>query len=159
MNYDEARPLADGSGWHWTSQNDGLSRMAWPCRRAADGVEFRFGGLSGARIGAGLPPMLTAMRNGSVVPDDEAWVTCEPHTTREEAERHYYDASLDAASEWDCSWTACEVPECPNPTQKMLGNMRLGRHFNATPLCDEHRTHEQLASLHPFAPGMQVIHS
>lgn len=150
MNYDEARPLADGSGWHWTSQNDGLSRMAWPCQRLADGVDARFSRDNG---------QLEFRRGDKVVPKDEAWVTCPPHATREEAERHYYDASLASARELNASWTACAVPECPNPTTKMLGNMGLERHFNATPLCDEHRTREQLAALYPFAPGMQVIHS
>lgn len=31
MNYDQARPLLDGSGFRWTTMNDGQSRTAWPC--------------------------------------------------------------------------------------------------------------------------------
>lgn len=31
MNYDQARPLLDGTGFRWTTMNDGHSRTAWPC--------------------------------------------------------------------------------------------------------------------------------
>lgn len=153
MNYDQARQLADG-GWHWTSMNDGYVRTAWPCKRPADGVTFRLG----TDMSLGKTP-ISAWKAGAIVPDDAAWITCEPHATREDAERHYYDASLEGATtEYAISWMACAVPECPEPTTKMLGN--VGQElFNGDPLCDAHRTREQLAALHPFAPGLALIHS
>lgn len=117
MNYDQARQLADGSGWHWTSMNDGRVRTAGPCR-------------------------------------DEA-----PHATREEAERHFYEHSLEQAKERKCSWTACAVEGCPQPTQQTLGNTGFWLFFSETPLCDEHRSKDQLRELHPFTPGMELIHS
>lgn len=134
--------------------NDGHIRTAWPCMRAADGVAFRFNG----DMSLGKTPVIP-WKAGAIIPDDEAWITCEPHATREEAERHYYYASLESVREYGVSWSPCAVPECPNPADKMLGNIGMDKAFNGDPLCDEHRTREQLAALHPFTPGMASIHS
>ncbi len=130
--------------------NSGHVHTAWPCLRLAEGVALRL------RMEDGYNE---ARRGDEVVPWEEAWVTCDPHGTREEAERHYYDASLAEASEYMVSWRACAIPECPNPTQRSLGNRGFDRHFQVVPLCDEHRTREQLAALYPFTPGMAFIHS
>lgn len=88
----------------------------------------------------------------------EDWERCPPHATKEEAERHFYDFCLEQAKEHDGShWMDCA--KCGAATKKMLGNMGLGDLFHIEPLCDEHRTKEVLADLHPFAPGIAMVHS
>ena len=84
---------------------------------------------------------------------------CEPHATREEAERHYYDWSLGGVSE--STFRGAEKCEygCGEWTNKALGSRQLGGHFPATYLCDLHRTTAILASLRPFEPGFAVTHS
>jgi len=139
MNYDEARELKEG-GWHWTSMNDGRVRTAWPCRR------LRY---PDSKIAAA-----TGLRN--LGPND--FETCEPHATREEAERHFYDACLaDTRDHGAGDWSGCRV--CDAPTKTALGNLGLGRMFSPEPLCDEHRTREHLAELSPFHGGIALIHS
>lgn len=81
------------------------------------------------------------------------------HETQEEAERHFYDYSLDQVKETGVSWTACEYPDCPNPTQRALGNLGFWLALSSTPLCDEHRTKECLVEVYPFHAGMALIHS
>ena len=144
MNYDEARELRDNEsgetrGWHWTTQRDRTIRPAWPCHRYT---------------GDAKPEDLL---RGKADPAD--FETCEPHATREEAERHYYDACLEAVDELTFTdWSGCQV--CDEPTKKGLGSKLLSRLFaSPTPLCDAHRTREQLAELRPFKPGLQSIHS
>lgn len=136
MNYDEARQIESG-GWHWTTMNDRKVRTAWPCLRY---------------VGPEKP--LERMMNAT--PDD--FERCAPHATREEAERHWYDACLEAVEESNFGdWSGCRV--CDAPTKKGLGNPQMSRAFHVDPLCDEHRTKETLSSLHPFKSGWQVIHS
>lgn len=117
MNYDQARPLLDGTGHRWTTMRDGQSRTAWPCLECV-----------------------------------------EPHSTAESAERHFYDACLASVEEVRFgSWAGCRV--CDAPTKGGLGNRSDALLFSREPLCADHRNREQLAMLHPFKPGLQVIHS
>lgn len=82
------------------------------------------------------------------------------HVSRVDAERHYYDACLVDAVERDISWTDCSVPDCGEPTNRELGNRPLGLRFSmGVPLCDAHRTLEQLSELHPFVPYLTSVHS
>lgn len=117
MNYDEARPLLDGTGFRWTTMRDGEARSAWPCRECV-----------------------------------------EPHTSAEEAERHFYDQCLATVEEIRfADWAGCRV--CDTPTKAGMGNRCLGRFFSTEPLCKDHRTRAELAKLHPFRPGIRLIHS
>lgn len=137
MNYDEARALESG-GWHWTTMNDGRVRPAWPCRRYVGDCN------------------LEDLVAGNASPED--FETCEPHATREQAERHFYEACLEAVEEVRFGeWHGCAV--CDQPTKAGLGNRLLSRYFRPDPLCDEHRNREQLAQLHPFPPDLSLTHS
>lgn len=131
MNYDEARPLKDG-GWHWTTMNDGRIRTAPPCIRLTNGDW-----------------------------EHPEFERCEPHATQEEAEHHLYVYSLSEVRER--TWTSahrCEAEGCEEWADKTLENDHFGQLFSAgTFLCDAHRTPEMLAELHPFQPGIRLIHS
>lgn len=139
MNYDEARPLKDG-GWHWTTMNDGVVRTAQPCIQI-------------------LKPFEPGSLDFSLKASDIT--RCEPHATREEAERHYYDWCLSSVAEIHLAdqQRRCRAEGCGVFTDVMLGNRQMERMFNGDPLCPEHRTREVLAKIHPFTPGMQSIHS
>jgi len=140
MNYAQAREIP-GEGWHWTSMRDHETRTAWPChRRKADAPALTFP----------LPPY-----------DADEWERCEPHATKEEAERHFYDACLEEAlaETHEIGWLGCQMPRCKAPTDKALGTHDLGHVFGLVPLCDEHRNRDGLIARHPFKPGIQLIHS
>ena len=140
MNYDEARPLKAG-GWHWTTMNDGVVRTAQPCIR---------------HVGEKSDPFWYMQPSK---PED--WVCCEPHATREEAERHFYDWCLSTVEESRMSdqQLRCRVAGCDGWSDVLLGNRQLGHLFNGDPLCEAHRSKDQLALLHPFKPGMVLVHS
>lgn len=93
------------------------------------------------------------------IPIDESTIThCDPHPTREDAERHFYDYSLSQLKESTfLSAKHCEY--CDTWTNKALGNRGLGLYFREVFLCDTHRTTERVAALHPFKPGIALIHS
>lgn len=78
MNYDQARQLKDG-GWHWTTMNDGVVRTAEPCIK---------------HIGDESDPAWFLMPYN---PDD--WERCEPHATREDAEKHFYEWCIESLAE------------------------------------------------------------
>lgn len=139
MNYDEAREIP-GKGWHWTTMNNGVVRIAQPCITI-------------------LKPFDPGSLDFSLRPSDI--VRCPPHATREEAERHYYDWCLSTVTEIKLGeqQLRCRAPSCEAWTDTLLGNRQLERMFNGDPLCDEHRTRETLAAIHPFAPGLRSIHS
>lgn len=140
MNYDQARAIENKEtgeivGWRWTSMNDGRIRTAWPC------IEFT--------------PM-DVEDYGRKEP--ERIHLCPPHATQEEAERHFYDACLEEASEQTTShWQDCRV--CGAPTKRLLGNRDLSSLFNGDALCDEHFSKDTLQELHPFKSGIYLIHS
>ena len=80
------------------------------------------------------------------------------HATKEDAERHFYDDGLaDVRESKSSSWHGCAV--CDAPTKNWIGSPGMDGAIPKTPLCDEHRTREQLAELHPFRPGMSLMHS
>ena len=142
MNYDSARQVALTAdalgGWHWTTMNDGRVRPAAPCRRY---------------IG---PPLDHRLPFKPAEASD--FETCEPHATKEEAERHFYDYSLEQVEEESySSWQDCVV--CGAATKTGLGTRSMALLFSGDALCDAHLSKEKLAELHPFQPGYQLIHS
>ena len=138
MNYDEARQLSEGGGWHWTTKNDGVVRTAQPC-------------VTILRPFDPLNPF-APLRPGDVK-------RCEPHATREEAERHYYDWSLGNLAEAEFqSAEKCEAG-CGTWTNRALGNSGLIGYFRSVFLCDFHRRPDVVAELRPFEPGISVVHS
>lgn len=138
MNYDEAREIS-GGGWHWTSMNDGVVRTAQPCIGPKGDIPADY------LIGVTKEPI--------------EWERCSPHATKEEAERHFYDWCLSRLVETECeSAERCEQG-CGEWTNKTLENRGLSGLFKSVFLCDEHRSKEVVATLHPFRPGIQIIHS
>lgn len=139
MNYDEAREIP-GKGWHWTTMNNGVVRTAQPCIQIPE---------------MSVEDLMRKPLMGTNI------TRCEPHATREEAERHYYDWCLSTVTEIKLSnqQLRCRAEGCEAWTGTELGNRQLECMFNGDPLCDEHRTRETLALIHPFAPGLRSIHS
>jgi hypothetical protein len=84
--------------------------------------------------------------------------TCEHHS-KEEAERHYYDWSLEKVKEFSLErqQVPCEV--CGEWTQKGLHAPGYNTYGFEALLCDRHRNKEELIKLRPFTPGIQSIHS
>ena len=140
MNYAEAREIP-GKGWHWTTMNNGSVRTAQPCIR---------------HIGDESDPMWY------LKPWNAAdWQRCLPHKTKEDAERHFYEWSLANVKEgsWD-AYRKCHAPGCEVLTNKTLSNRGFDGYFQfMDELCDEHRTREVLAVLHPFMPEIALMHS
>ena len=138
MNYAKARPLKDG-GWHWTTMRDGLVSLAPPCRRF---------------IGNPLPDIQPFPMPYN--PDE--WETCEPHATKEEAERHFHDWSIAEAREQGFgNWMGCAV--CDAPTKRGWGSAHFSAPYGVDPLCDAHYSAQTYADLHPFEPGIALLHS
>lgn len=104
MNYYAARPVIDGSGFHYTVRNDD---HIWPVGYCEDHP---------------------------------------PHATEEEAQECFRSYLLDGQCDVDYEdWTGCKI--CDAPTKKGLTTRPpLGWEY---PLCDEHRTPEQLEMLVP----------
>lgn len=139
MNYDEAREIL-GKGWHWTTMNNGVVRTAQPCITI-------------------LKPFDPTSPDFSLKASDIT--RCPPHATKEDAERHYYDWCLSTVTEIKLSnqQLRCRAEGCEAWTDTELGNRQPERMFNGDPLCDEHRTRETLALIHPFRSPLGVIHS
>lgn len=143
MNYDEARELASG-GWHWTTKRGDQIRTAEPCIRY---------------IGARPVDELLLDPQSRYNPTD--WERCEPHATKKEAEQHYWRWLL----EEQCKpityedWQSCRVEGCGEPAKQGWGTLGWQAIALNTPLCPTHNTKEQFDSMHPFKPGVAVIHS
>ena len=100
----------------------------------------------------------TNMRDGAIWRSGPCRSHDDGHATKEEAERHFYDDGLAHVQEHQSSsWHGCAV--CDAPTKFWLGSRGLGGAIPETPLCDEYRTRDVLAEMHPFSPGMTLVHS
>ena len=99
----------------------------------------------------------TNMRDGAIWRSGPCRDHEDGHETQEEAERHFYDNALLTMEETNSSsWHGCAV--CDTPTKGWLGNRGLGGAIPETPLCDEHRTVAVIVDIHPFVPGLKLIH-
>lgn len=148
MNYEEARQIGpDGPApgkWNWTTMNDGHIRTAQPCAWP----DFDWSSVTHEAIIA-----------GSVQPTGRE--RCD-HDTREEAERHQYDAALakmtidrldlDAIRER----RRCDAPRC-REWESWRANWHDGYRFDH--LCDAHADRATVALIHPFVPGIRSMHS
>lgn len=143
MNYDQARQLgADSEApgkWNWTTMNDGVVWTAPPCAYPEYDWPDHFDVLN--------PPRPTGRPR------------CD-HDTREEAERHYWEDRRDHIREERLDLDTirerrrCDVPDCPDWED---WRMHWPGGYLVDSLCDRHRF--ESAVLHPFTPGLQVIHS
>jgi hypothetical protein len=99
-------------------------------------------------------------RNDDVIRTAWPCLDCPPHATRDEAERHFYEACLESVTEQELAVPhSCTVPDCQQPAMSFLGNRGLSRIFAGTALCPAHLNRATLRELHPFEPGLSVIHS
>jgi|SRR5581483_8301452 len=135
MNYAEARKLSDGSGWHFTVQNDDRIWTHQCCRDPG-------------------PPATEedAEKYGYEVGEPTLGKAHAPHATREEAEDCYrqwclakVEETLAFSDDVFPNWHGCEAvveeKRCDTPTKG-------GARYNAdhwpehVPLCADHRTKE-----------------
>jgi hypothetical protein len=137
MNYEEARQLGETSDapgkWNWSNRNDDHIYTAAPCAW----------------------PDFVVM---SIKPTGRE--RCD-HDTREEAERHHWNAEADGM-DWrpidqDTTRTLqrCDFPECQNwsTATGWAGGWVRGTY------CDDHANADSYRSANPFIPGMQELHS
>ncbi len=137
MNYYEARQRSDGSGWAWTSMNDGVIHTSGGCVTWPDGRPTEEQAISGTGPKPGQP---------------------HAHATREEAERCFYDheaASLRPTQMPEDEQRRCEQPGCTAWTQRGLASRLLGD----ADLCDEHRNADGWRAVHPFFPDIEIASS
>ena len=137
MNYYRARQRADGSGWAWTTMNDGHVRasdscVTWPEGPPADVAEAL----------AGIKP---------IGPDHV-------HATREEAERCYFEWEATNLREltWKDAQHPCQYPGCDIWTQKAV---EAPHSTKIADLCDDHRNADGWKAVHPFVPGLEIASS
>ena len=142
MNYDQARQIEATGKWNWSSMNDKIIRTASPCAYP----DFEW------------PEHLSA--NVADWPKPTGRPRCD-HDTQEEAERHYYDAQIARvhilALDLD---TIRERRRCAfddGEWETHRANWPGG--YAVDSLCSRHSSIDHVRSLHPFIPGLQVIHS
>lgn len=153
MNYDEARPLGAKSEnpgkWNWTTMNDHVIRTAGPCAWP----DFDWSSVDPMDIIA-----------GKVEPTGRE--RCD-HDTREEAERHQYDAALAKVTIDPLNLDDIrERRRCHAPGAEGKGCVEWETHranwhdgYRTDRLCDDHANVETVALIHPFIPGMRSMHS
>jgi hypothetical protein len=99
-------------------------------------------------------------RNDDVIRTAWPCLDCPPHATREEAERHFYEACLESVIERSImEWRGCVAPGCKRPAWTTLGNPQTSRYFRPVPLCTKHCNRDTLRSLRSFEPGIMLWHS
>lgn len=150
MNYQEARKLSDGSGWHMTIRNDDDIWTHTCCRTKVPATAedvARLDWIYHGRLKVGDPI------------DGPAH---EPHATREEAEECYHQWRLREAEktlEWDdavfADWQGCQaliqldtkargdLTRCDKPT-KGGARYRDDHHPEVLALCPDHRDPEHV---------------
>lgn len=148
MNYEEARQLgakSDAPGkWNWSNRNDDRISTASPCAWP----DFEW------------PPLdPTDPWGAKVTPTGRE--RCD-HDTREEAERHQYDAALTKVTidllilDDIHQRRRCDAPDC-REWETHRANWHDGYRFDH--LCDDDADVAVVAVIHPFVPGMSRIHS
>lgn len=153
MNYDEARQLGAESenpgAWNWTTMNDGHIRTAAPCAWP----DFDWSSVTNEAILA-----------GTVQPTGRE--RCD-HETREEAERHQYDAALAKVTidKLDLD-DIRERRRCHGPGADRQGCREWETHranwhdgYRIDSLCADDATVEVVRLIHPFVPGLRSMHS
>lgn len=85
----------------------------------------------------------------------------EPHASKEDAERCFYEYCMSSLVETDHGDSAqrCEVEGCDAWAPKTLGTRGLWKLQIQCWLCDEHRNVDTVRRLYPFTGGYSIIHS
>lgn len=81
------------------------------------------------------------------------------HTTREEAERHFYEFCLASVKPFNDTEVQHKCGVCGAWTSRGFRNERLSMLKLESYLCKEHQTIAALEKLHPFKPDLEVIYS
>lgn len=154
MNYAQARQRQTDSRWDWTVAN----------RRTGTYPAGYCGGWKYDEWLAkddGLVPREHLAQEAERCRPFQAKYHTDGHATKEEAERCHYEYEMDVElremSEGRDTQHGCQAQECSAWTSKALGLGGYGTHH--TWLCDEHRTREIFATLHPFSPGVTEAYS
>lgn len=160
MNYAEARERQADHRWDWTNKRDNQVWAVGYCGGWHDWTDEQ-----AARVG--MPrDTLQADKETRDGPFRAKFHT-DGHATKEEAERCFYEHSLDRVHEIENSSIQhrCSVPLplpgsfCDAWTTKGLESPGYGGCFQVTWLCDAHRNREGLVVAHPFQKGLSMIHS
>lgn len=144
MNYDEARQIKESGKWNWTTKNDGAVRTAPPCYYP----DFDWDASA----------VREAVERGERV-EPLGRERCD-HGDRLAAEQHYWESQLHGVREERLDLDAirerrrCAVADC---SEWETWRMHWPGGYVVDSLCDQHRY--ESGNLHPFRPGMQVIHS
>lgn len=148
INYYDALRLADGSGYHYTKTNDGVTSPTGYCGRIRGCSECG---------DFGRPGCTRCEGNGYVDLGPEHY-RLHAHETPEEARECFARYLLDGWREEQYGdWTGCVwvqrlgEPPCDRPTKKGLTTRPPLGHGYA--LCDRHRTFNHLADLAPLDAG------
>jgi len=80
----------------------------------------------------------------------------EGHTTKEEAERCFYEYVLKNLKEFEVKFAQFKCEICDNWTSKGLETAISSR---SAYFCDEHRNKESWIKSHPFTPDIKIISS
>lgn len=81
------------------------------------------------------------------------------HETQAEADKHFYDWSLEQVQEYTDSDVQRKCAVCGTWTQKSLGNHQFWLVISPEFLCDEHRNKDELMKLQPFQSPIILIYS
>lgn len=154
MNYAEARQRKDDLRWDWTNMND---KRVWPvgyCAGWRDWTEDM-----AKRIGMSLEDI--KRRQDTEDGPTKGKFHGDGHATKEEAERCFYEYSLDRVQQASLKGTqkVCQFPGCGDWTSHALESPGMDGLFPPTMLCHAHRNREGLMQVHPFQGGIQLIHS
>lgn len=158
MNYEEARQIGkDGPApgkWNWTNMNDSvqpnpytIAPCAWP--------DFEWPPYDYTRSLQDQPKVTPTGRE-----------RCD-HDTREEAERHHWEANVAAVTirrvdlKTARSRSKCDVPGCDN-WERYQAQWPDG--YIVDSLCARHGGPDRVEGnpvelIHPFVPGTRIVHS
>jgi hypothetical protein len=101
----------------------------------------------------------TTKNDGRILIASPCSSKCE-HRSQEEAERHFYEHSLESAVEGFHKNVQYPCAVCGEWTTGYMGNNDFSLLSMHADLCDNHRSKEELAKIFPFqGGGVQVVHS
>jgi hypothetical protein len=99
----------------------------------------------------------SSLQNGHVGPTVPCSGLCR-HISREEAEKHFYDHSLERVRVHE-DRAVHECQACGDRTHSWLGNKQFWLIPFGAWLCEEHCNRVELVKLFPFRAGTEMLHS
>jgi|GEM_PF-4268286 len=152
MNYAEARQRKSDKRWDWTTKNG----RVWPTGYCAGWIVWT--PELAARVS--LPLAVLQAEQTKEQPYRAKYHT-DGHESREDAERCFYEYSLDHLKTVTMARhrVPCVFPGCAEWTQTALESPGMGGLFPLVELCAEHCTRAAVERIHPFGGGLRLIHS